>query len=362
MDKIETYAEEKFILNLLLNVPNNYNIEVYKIWFKVYELLKNKCTLHIDSIKELSLLAGIDPITGEINQASANPLALSLMKATTSGGSQIKDGKKHLDEIHSDKLNFLKTETPSPIYCLSSPIKNINCGVFIADSDNYLEKFRELVRDTEATSTNVKQNNSFSWESVINTKPKLNSIIIADPFVLQNQNFDETEKVYPSLEKSLIPILDTLLPEKDLDETIHITIIIKRIKIRDKTQDNELKAILTSAYEATRKYIEKHIETKISDFKLGIYVTKKDSGFHDRMVISNYFFLVSGRGFDLYNSNDKFLNTIFTHYPIGFSNNINAFHTELEKLANLAKDCKNNPPYIPDIFGDKENRLLNITE
>ena len=38
MDKIETYAEEKFILNLFLNVPNHMPPnEEDKIWEKVYD-------------------------------------------------------------------------------------------------------------------------------------------------------------------------------------------------------------------------------------------------------------------------------------------------------------------------------------
>ena len=341
MDKIETYAEEKFILNLFLNVPNHMPPnEEHKIWEKVYDIIVSKSILHIDSIEELSLLAGINPITGKFTQDCQNILAKILLKSPYSGGSELKVNKKHFDEIHSDKLNFLKTETPSPIYCLSSPIENINCGIFVTDSRNYLNDFKEIAGDSKPSSINKKKQRSFNWGDQFLYKPPLNSIIIIDPFLYDNKG---------TLKKNLFPILELLLPKKKLDETIHITLIAKKTQKYSKEKIAEF-----------LKEVKGYIQTKISDFKLGMYITPGSMDLHSRMIITNYFYLKSDRGFFIITPSNTFKDNDFEFHPL--CTNLSFINEERKKLAGYVSKCHNNIEGEPRQFGDKANRLLDITE
>ena len=100
---------------------------------------------------------------------------------------------------------------------------------------------------------------------------------------------------------------------------------------------------------------------------MGLYVVDQGHGYgkmmHDRMLITNYFYITSGKGFDLINSNDtEKADTILTWSAICTSDNLHTMYKELLKLHSYVSKCHNNFPTMPQIIGDKQNRLLNIIE
>ena len=328
MGRFETYAESNFIINLCETEPSDSLSEEYTEWVKIFNIIAKKSDLCIDSKDEL------------INKSKENPRLTRLIKCLSEGGSKLKVNKKHFDEIHSDKLNFLKTETPSPIYCLSSPIENINCGIFVTDSRNYLNDFKEIAGDSKPSSINKKKQRSFNWGDQFLYKPPLNSIIIIDPFLYDHKG---------TLKKNLFPILELLLPKKKLDETIHITLIAKRTQKYSKEKIDEF-----------LEEVKGYIQTKISDFKLGMYITPGSMDLHSRMIITNYFYLKSDRGFVIITPSNTFKDNDFEFHPL--CTNLSFINEERKKLAGYVSRCHNNIKGIPRQFGDKANRLLDITE
>jgi hypothetical protein len=334
MGRFETYAESNFIINLCETEPSDSLSEEYTEWVKIFNIIAKKSDLCIDSKDEL------------INKSKENPRLKRLIKCLSEGGSKLLLNKEHFTKLNSDKRSFLKTETPSPIYCLSKPSTNANNGVFVADSMNYQDKFKKIIREAYSISVNIKKQSQFSWKNLLDNQPPLNSIIIADPYLIKESDFD----------KNLFQILDILLPNKNLDETFHVTLIT-----------GSKAGLSLKQLENKHEKIKEFVGSRISDFKLGIYIVDQGRGdgkmMHDRMLITNYFYLSTGKGFDLFNSDDEIKDdTILQWSAICTSHNLNTMNNELVKLDSYVAKCHNKFPSMPQIFGDKENRLLNITE
>ena len=333
MDRFETYAESKFIVDLCETKPNDDLSEEFDEWKKIFNIIAKKSILCINSKDEL------------FNKYSENPIVRNLIKTTQGGGSKLLVDKGHFDKIVSDKLDLKKTSKACPIFCLSESKNNYNTGVFIANSKNYLEEFGKVTRESYSKSVS-KNETEFSWSNLLDNHPPLNSIIIADPYLIKESDFD----------KNLFPILDKLIPNKNFEETFHITLITGSKANQSSTQLNN-------------KYgkIQNFIGSKISDFKLGLYVVDQGRGpgkmMHDRMLITNYFYITSGKGFNLFNSDEMIKDdTILTWSAICTSDNLHTINEELLKLLGYVSKCHNIFPSMPQIIGDKYNRLLNIIE
>lgn len=333
MDRFETYAESKFIVDLCETKPNDDLSEEFDEWKKIFNIIAKKSNLCIDSKDEL------------YNKYSENPIVRNLIKTTQGGGSKLLVDKGRFDKIVSDKLDLKKTSKACPIFCLSESKKNYNTGVFIANSKNYLEEFGKVTRESYSKSVS-KNETEFSWSNLLDNHPPLNSLIIADPYLMKDSYFD----------KNLFPILDKLIPNKNFEETFHITLITG-------SQANVSPNLINEKYENIKNFIG----SKISDFKLGLYVVDQGRGlgkkFHERILITNYFYITSGKGFNLFNVDETITeDAILTWSSICTSDNLQTRKKELLKLLGYVSKCHNNFPSMPQIIGDKQNRLLNIIE
>ena len=328
MNRFETYAESKFIVDLCETKPNDDLSEEFDEWKKIFNIIAKKSNLCIDSKDEL------------FNKYSENPIVRNLIKTTQGGGSKLLVDKGHFDKIVSDKLDLKKTSKACPIFCLSEPKYNYNTGVFIANSKNYLEEFGKVTR--ESYSKSISENETkFSWANLLDNHPPLNSIIIADPYLMKDSYFD----------KNLFPILDKLIPNKNFEETFHITLITG-------SQANVSPNLINEKYENIKNFIG----SKISDFKLGFYVVPGNI-MHDRILITNYFYIASGIGFNLFKRDGAIKSdTVLTWSAICTSDNLHTMYKELLKLHSYVSKCHNKNPKAPGIISDEQNRLFNIIE
>ena len=197
-----------------------------------------------------------------------------------------------------------------------------------------------MTRESYSKSISKKET-KFSWANLLDNHPPLNSLIIADPYLMKDSYFD----------KNLFPILDKLIPNKNFEETFHITLITG-------SQANVSPNLINEKYENIKNFIG----TKISDFKLGFYVVPGNI-MHDRILITNYFYIASGIGFNLFKRDGTIKSdTVLTWSAICTSDNSQTYKKELLKLHGYVSKCHNNFPSTPQIIGDKHNRLLNIIE
>lgn len=314
MSRIETYAESKFIINLCEDIPIDEFDDKYLLWRKVYNLISKKSNLLIDSKDEL------------IKNIS-NPIIKRLIKISQEGGSNILELKEHFEALNSNEFDIVNTVNPSAIYCFDKTTVDTQHGLFIADSKNYIDKFSKISK--EIVTISIDRNNPVYnniWDKLFKDKPPLNTIIIADNYLLDKPD---------SFKNNLFAILDALLPVKNIKETIHIALVVKRDVIN--LQNKYFK-------------ISEYLQNKNSNFKLGIYQTPLNAP-HDRMIITNYFYLSSGHSFDIVNGKGKInKDTILTYHPIGSNESQTPFNIETKKLSNYTKGC--------DVVGDRENRLL----
>lgn len=328
MDRFETYAESKFIVDLCETKPNDDLSEEFDEWKKIFNIIAKKSNLCIDSKDEL------------YNKYSENPIVRNLIKTTQGGGSKLLVDKGHFDKIVSDKLDLKKTSKACPIFCLSEPKNNYNTGVFIANSKNYLEEFGKVTRESYSKSISKKET-KFSWANLLDNHPPLNSLIIADPYLMKDSYFA----------KNLFPILDKLIPNKNFEETFHITLI-------SGSKANVSPNLINEKYENIKNFIG----NKISDFKLGFYVVPGNI-MHDRILITNYFYISTGIGFNLFNRDGtKKTDTLLTWSSICTSDNLHTIKKELLKLHSYVSKCHNKNPKTPGIISDEQNRLFNIIE
>lgn len=317
MSRLETYCEAKYIKTFCHEYPSNPTDENHKLWIEIFELLHRKSELLIDSKHEL------------IN-ASTNPLIKHIIKASTSGGSDIYELADHFEQINNDISYIKNTNNKSPIYLLNKEIPEEirNYGLFVANNKDQYKKFAELKLLPRSIKVNrLKPDNEFkSWQDFFRSNLPLNSLVIADNYLLDKQE---------NFQNNIYQILESLLPSNSTEE-LHVAIITKRDLLNPEKKYTQL--------------IEFIRGLNIEKFQLGIYLTSTDKP-HDRMIISNYFTLVSGHSLNFINTkNDITKDTSLYYFPIFEANNIHSHIKDLTVLSKYTKNCK--------LIGDGENRLL----
>ena len=314
MEKIETYADVKFLVDFCSNLPSNVLDNKYYKWAKIFETLSKKCLLIIDS--KDNLLKGIN-----------NPAIKHLIKLSSSGGSEIIEYEEYFNMIKDDEKVILNINNVSSIFCLSRTKINNRCGFFVSSFEECYKKFSLINTEINPISVSRGKDNQFkSWSNYFNNTPPLNSIIIADNYIL-----DKTE----TFDKNLFAILDAIVPKYRIDETIDISIIVQK----DLTNPEKRYDI-----------IENFLKIKDNNFNLNIHLTPKDKP-HDRIIISNYFYVTSGHSLDFFNAKGNInKETTLNYFPICSIKSIKSFYKEISKLSEYTKNNR--------FIGNNSNRIL----
>lgn len=314
MGKIETYADAQFLVDFCFNLPVDILDNKYYEWAKIFETLSKKCKLIVDSKQKL---------LKEIN----NPIINHLVKLSSSGGSEIIEWEEYFNMIKDDEKVILDINNASSIFCLSNTKINNRCGFFISSFEECYQKFSLINREIDPISVSRGKDNQFkSWSNYFNNTPPLNSIIIADNYIL-----DKIE----TFDKNLFAILDAIVPKYRINETIDISIIVRRDLINPEKRLN---------------IIQDFLKTKDNNFNLNIHLTPRDKP-HDRIIISNYFYVTSGHSLDFFNAKGNInKETTLNYFPICSIKSIKSFYKEISKLSEYTKNNR--------FIGDNSNRIL----
>jgi hypothetical protein len=211
-------------------------------------------------------------------------------------------------------------------------------GILAADQNDFVDKCA-LIKDYGFA---IKKSTKGSWRKLLENIPIYgNSLIIVDNYLLSDSG---------TLDLNLMPILNALLPE-NLDTEFNISFF---------TQDSNY----------TLKYVTSKIEEIIRDirpnlnFSINFFVDVKHL-FHDRVIVSNYFWMQCGAGFDLFgnNSKAKHSTTVTFIYPF-IQNHVpwakDAFCYLLDDVKETANSAVNNGPVIQYYGETKKNRLFEM--
>ena len=317
--KIETYIESNFIIQLCDDVPDLLS-DRFNLWKKLYDIISEKSILLIDSKDKLA-------------EKKNNPLVINLIKSSKTGGSEIIEYPEVFERINDDERTIAETVNASSLFYLSKSNLTNRCGFFISNFEECYQKFSLINKEIEPVTVSKGKNNQFeSWNKYFENIPPLNSIIIGDNYLL-----DKTE----SYNKNLFAIIDALVPSYRIDETIDISLIVKKDLINCKHK---------------YKLIEEYLNNKNNDFNLSIYLTTISEP-HDRIIVSNYFYVTSGHSLELFNKKGNiFKETTLNFVPICSLKSIKSFYDEISRLSDFTKVSDSTSQIM--VEGSNTNRIL----
>lgn len=210
-----------------------------------------------------------------------------------------------------------------------------------------------------------------SWDCIKPFVHPLNAIIIVDFYLL---NWEREDEFTNNMNNNIVPLLESMLVEASTDVPVNIS-FISEFKDRPPIKQAERVNISRQLLEAAIK----KITTK--PFNLNLIVHNKQNyprdyqEFHDRIIITNYFYINCGAGFNIGSkqsgigifSNTGKIGKIRHNSEIQFRSilNIQNYWTAFKDLKQLDIYCKklDNHPGLPDYLNfspDKKNRLMEI--
>ncbi len=199
-----------------------------------------------------------------------------------------------------------------------------------------------------------------TWEKIKTFGHPLNSIILIDLYFLTWKTEKDLDE---NIRNNFLPLFENLLSESANETSIEIMIV----SIFDKTPPLEQKKkVLLS-----QSKLEDQVSHKTNKaIKVNIIAYSKSEAprgvkLHDRMIITNYFYIKSGEGFNIFNTEDsrKIIKTC-TDIEFIFIHNFQYLNSALSNLRQLAAYCKkienqDNWLGILNYWPSKTNRLLN---
>jgi len=333
MNKQQLFCEIEFLQKFFKNQPS-FNIEnstEFEIWDNYKKLFLQDCSLIFNDKQKYEKLV-----------FERNELFVILNKRCDGGVIDIKFDNIDYDNIQTDQINqifFLtdtnqckKIEDDYGMISISNDTMNENAHILFDQSTIPIEKKGSLYSD---------------WNFLDNYFHPCNAMIIADNYLLKNEN---------DLKTNLLPLLDKLLPKALNKLDFQLTII---------TGDGKSNIDVKSRYEFLNRELQKLGRT----YKIKFRIIGKSEGNHDRNLITNYLHIYSGYGFNLFKKKDYpvnakntvLANTIISINPIVCKNDINAMVLSLRnqyKLINM--DAKNIGTVITVYPSHNiENRIIN---
>lgn len=205
-------------------------------------------------------------------------------------------------------------------------------GLVCYDQNNFKEI--ELLENDEGFA--IKKGEQDSWHNRLEcAKVKGNAMVIIDPYIIAETT---------TYEKNLYDILDTLLPE-EVAMRYDLTIITHDAK--EKWQDRYDK-------------IDSHIKEKKPKLKYNFNILNDvDKKFHDRVILTNYYMIMCGAGFDLFDKDGRANKTTTSSliHPF-FQKHIKWATDNFTNQLEIAKHMKDT---VSSYGNNSENRLFNIS-
>lgn len=165
--------------------------------------------------------------------------------------------------------------------------------------------FKDIENLNDDNGFAIKKGEHDSWCSRLeNVKHLGNAMVIIDPYLIADTQ---------TYEKNIYDILETLLPDK-VEKVFHLTIIAHNDITGQKDGQFTYKQNWNDCYGMISSFVrEKKPKLKI---KINM-LNDVDKTFHDRIILTNYFTITCGAGFDLFKKNGsaKHTTTISFLYP-----------------------------------------------
>lgn len=333
MDKYKIYCNVDFLVHFFNQKPSSdemFESSDFQNWLSVGMIIFKYSHLIIDKDRQTLVRLSKD-----------NPLIFELIDSINKGGSEIEYLPEEYDKMDDDYFNF-KTNEIFLLNKTEEECKNLEekYGLFFVSTDK-LEKVNFLIK-SEIVQIKKSEKYLYGWGSIHNLKHTFNAMIIADNYILKDS----------FAYNNLIDLFNTLMPKKLRNIPFHLTIITQKNHYNE-----DLKKILSNLDSFLKNQFEYNIE-------LSIILFNYKSDFHDRNIITNYSWISSGAGFDLFKNKKSKYDTQIKFYPLTTLLSNPAGNSILEIYNNLQAQFKKinrkeKDNGVVDYAGSKKNRLLN---
>jgi hypothetical protein len=285
---IKLYIDESFCESLQKSKPPTdieIDGEVIDTWWHVINLIKKH---------SITVLLSDSSIINSYDLRKENPIFQYLVSQRQEGHQNIEHYTPPLDysAISNNVIPFILSNSRANI-----GFSGYKMGIQSFKAKSIINKWQPF---TKPNVLNIEKSVDFmgtsdnpmmlkSWSDIAIYKHQLNSIIIADNHILSEISL---------LENNLLSILGELLPEKDLDIPIHITIFTSDEDNSGNSKNSNFKLI----EDKIRKYLT--TDLKLNLFKLSVFV-KSSKKFHNRRIFTNYFIITSDNTFNYFDQKGK---------------------------------------------------------
>lgn len=282
-----------------------------------------------------------------LTESMENTIFKYIRKRQQAGGCEIKfDYKKDMfeNDCQNSKINSFN---PVVLIYQSNKQRKLdnrcsryfrNYGLLSADQNDFLEKCN-LIKDYGFA---IKKATNSSWEKLLENIPIYgNSLIIVDNYLLEKES---------TFDLNLEPILNVLLPES-LDIVFNISFFTQDVNYTLKSKTDKIENLI------------KRIRPNL-DFTVNYFIDVKRL-FHDRVIMSNYFWIQCGAGFDLFGNKLKAIHSTTVTFIYPFIQNhvpwaIDAFSYLLDDVKDTVSSAVNEG-CIKQYYGkSKKNRLFEM--
>ncbi|MBK8516558.1 MAG: hypothetical protein IPL55_09845 [Saprospiraceae bacterium] len=331
MHKIQTYCQVKFLEVFFNNIPEVSLSEMIsgsensKIYIELSSFLYSKACISVDSIAQILSLA-----------QNGNPFFKKLIKASTSGGSEIIDYSKFFNNLLTELQVALNTPANSVhmYYQQNTVLSNSKFGWLTLDNENWQSRFGHLsIKKSYKVDRNNALNQFTGWSVLSSIELPINAAVIVDNYILDKPDH---------YKNNIFELMRNLLPEGLDHLDFDLAIITKRDLVNPKGK-----------LEILNNFIQ-NLQLSYS-VKITIYCTPADNP-HDRDILTNYYRIHSGHSLDYYNKNGNIIKDT-TLQIIGLTGEENNPHNLiLRNIANVASRGK----LDFDMYGDGNNRLFQM--
>lgn len=330
MQKIQTYCQVKFLEVFFNSIPEVSLSQMIsgnensKIYMDFSNFLYSKAHISVDSVAQILSLA-----------QNGNPFFKKLIKASTSGGSEIID----YSGLFNNLLTELHVAVNSPVDSIhmyqqqNAVLSESRCGWLTLDNENWQSQFVHLsIKKSYKVDRNNALNQFTGWSVLSSIELPINAGVIVDNYIL-----DKPEQY----ENNIFEILRHLLPGSLDHLDFDLAIITKRDLVNPQGKLEIINRFITQ--------LQLPYAVRVT-----IYCTPADNP-HDRDILTNYYRIHSGHSLDYYNKNGYIIKDT-TLQIIGLTGEDNNPHNLiLKNIANVASRGK----LDFDMYGAGGNRLFN---
>lgn len=189
----------------------------------------------------------------------------------------------------------------------------------------------------------------FKWANLIRWKHPISKIYIYDKYLL-------VDKKHQSIKNNLIPMLSTLSEFSDNEIEIRIFTLKNTLCIDDKNKSTNYPYDAKTSIKI--KYIFDQFENEFEHINLSISLYEKGEDFvwlqHDRILLTNYYLIYRGAGFNIFDFNHKIKDHSEMNFKYIFhSRNFSSFFTRKKDMQKLIDLADSNSPSFTTFYLNK---------